>query len=88
MEKAMKGKFAFFSPDWDGISTDAKNFIKALLVLDPAKRLTAKGALVHAWLANKQEDAKNTNISAHVTDNMKNTIFNARRKLKVYISSY
>jgi len=82
MEKAMKGKFAFFSPDWDGISADAKNFIKALLVLDPAKRLTAKGALTHPWLSSKQDDAKNTNISAHVADNMKNTIFNARRKLK------
>ena len=34
----------------------AKSFIRSLLEADPSKRLTAKEALEHTWLATKQED--------------------------------
>ena len=44
------GRFDFPSPDWDGISQSAKDFICALLRKDPSKRLTASEALRHAWI--------------------------------------
>lgn len=39
---SMRGEFTFHSPAWDNISKDAKDFISALLVVDPDHRATAK----------------------------------------------
>jgi len=36
---------------WEGVSSDARDFIDKLLTTDPAARLTAQGALAHPWLA-------------------------------------
>jgi len=41
----------FPSPEWDNISDSAKNLIKALLVTDPTKRLTAEQTLKHHWVS-------------------------------------
>lgn len=43
-------KYDFPSPYWDQISTEAKDFISRLLVLDTSKRMTAEEALYHPWL--------------------------------------
>ena len=43
-------QFDFPSPDWDGISDSAKDFICSLLRREPAKRLTAAQALLHPWI--------------------------------------
>ena len=40
----------FPSPQWDGISSAAISMVTALLTTDPSRRLTALGALQHAWL--------------------------------------
>lgn len=37
-ESVRVGRFDFPSPDWDDISSDAKDFIKALLKKNPAAR--------------------------------------------------
>lgn len=44
------GRFDFPSPDWDGISDSAKDFICSLLKRDPSKRLSASAALEHKWI--------------------------------------
>lgn len=44
------GRFDFPSPDWDGISENAKDFICSLLRRDPSKRLSASKALEHPWI--------------------------------------
>jgi serine/threonine protein kinase len=36
---------------WAGISDQAKDFIKRLLVIEPSQRLTVRAACDHAWLA-------------------------------------
>jgi len=41
---------------WDGISDDAKDFVKTLLNKDPTKRPTAKEAMKHPWLRGRIED--------------------------------
>jgi len=41
---------------WSTMSNEAKSFIRSLLEADPSKRLTAKEALEHTWLATKQEE--------------------------------
>lgn len=45
------GKFSFPVPHWNGISTQAKRFIKQCLDVDMETRLTAVDALQHPWIA-------------------------------------
>jgi calcium-dependent protein kinase len=49
-ESVRMAKFDFPSPDWDGISDSAKEFICSLLQRTPSKRLTARQALNHTWI--------------------------------------
>lgn len=44
------GRFDFPRPDWDNISSAAKDFICALLRKDPRMRLSAAEALRHRWI--------------------------------------
>lgn len=44
------GRFDFPSPDWDGISESAQDFICSLLRREPSKRLSAAKALEHPWI--------------------------------------
>ena len=41
----------FPSPYWDHVSGAAKDLIRQLLVIDPARRLSAAGALKHPWFS-------------------------------------
>lgn len=49
-ESVRTARFDFPSPDWDGISDMAKDFICSLLKRDPSQRLIASKALVHPWI--------------------------------------
>lgn len=44
------GGFSFQDPIWGDISAEAKEFINALLQVDPRSRLSAKAALEHPWM--------------------------------------
>lgn len=50
-KKILKNDFEFDSPYWDDVGQNAKDLISKLLVLNPAKRLTAAQALRHPWVA-------------------------------------
>jgi calcium-dependent protein kinase len=45
------GRFTFDAPVWENVSSQAKDFIKNLLVMDPKARVTAQLALNHPWIA-------------------------------------
>ena len=45
-----KGQYEFDSPYWDEVSADAKDLIKRMLVVDPAKRESADQLLQHKWI--------------------------------------
>ncbi len=59
----MNGNFSFNSAVWNGISNTAKDFIRCLLVVDPAKRLTALQALNHAWMQEEHTDSRDLRMS-------------------------
>ncbi|OQS05504.1 calcium-dependent protein kinase [Thraustotheca clavata] len=59
------GKYSYDTPEWNGVSKEAKDLIDHLLLLNPSKRLTADQALHHPWLmgaAPAIERSLNTNI--------------------------
>ena len=53
-QRIRTGDYEFHETEWKGISEDAKDLIRNLLVVDPLQRWTAKQALQCAWL--KKED--------------------------------
>jgi len=52
-EKIMKATYDFPSPDWDDITDDAKEFIQAILVLEPSERPTALECLQAPWVVSQ-----------------------------------
>lgn len=62
-ETILRGKFDFHAEYWGSISTSAKDLITKLLTVEPSKRLTAREALAHPWVAG---------TSASQTDLLKN----------------
>jgi len=72
-----KGEFGFPDPYWTEISTSAKELIKGLLTVDPAKRLTATQVLAHPWV--KGKEAKTTQLPGMT---VQLSMLQARRKLK------
>ena len=50
VEKIKIGRYSFPEEDWGNISSDAKDLIKKLLVVEPNKRLTSVEVITHPWL--------------------------------------
>jgi serine/threonine protein kinase len=44
--------YEFDSDVWDGISEQAKDFIRGLITREPGERLTVEDALSHPWFDN------------------------------------
>eukprot|EP00743_Colponemidia_sp_Colp-15_P000268 GILK01000315.1.p1 GENE.GILK01000315.1~~GILK01000315.1.p1 ORF type:complete len:356 (-),score=65.20 GILK01000315.1:193-1176(-) len=61
-EKIKSGSYDFPSPYWDGISELAKDLIRRLLVVDPAKRANAEEILSHVWICG--EDTPRTPLDS------------------------
>lgn len=76
LRRTALGKYAFPDREWKFISEDAKSLVKALLQVDPGKRLSAKAALQHRWLETP------ANNSAVPLDNDLSGIHSSRRKFK------
>ncbi|KAH6585771.1 hypothetical protein BASA61_006755 [Batrachochytrium salamandrivorans] len=49
-QSIVEGKYEFDPEYWGNISSDAKDFISKLLLVDPSARMTANVALLHPWL--------------------------------------
>jgi serine/threonine protein kinase len=64
--------FSFPAEEWSVISSDAKDFISALLVVDPKVRLTATNALRHPWMKQMtNQNAANLKIEMALVNTMK-----------------
>jgi len=58
MEKIMAGNYSLPELRWGHISAEGKDFVISLLQLDPDRRLDARAALAHPWIAGSS--AKNS----------------------------
>ncbi len=64
-----KGHYSF-KPErvWNGVSSEAKDFVRKLLVINPEERMTAKQALGHSWLSRRRETLMTAENSAEISD--------------------
>jgi len=50
---AKRGMYTMKPEKWDGISAEGRDFIRSMLEVNPAQRLTAQQALEHPWILGK-----------------------------------
>ena len=80
------GQVSFHGKYWRNISVEAKEFIKALLTVEPSQRLSAKDARNHAWLAIPQDSTTLQSMSLtdiNVQERLR--IFNVKKKLRAAV---
>ena len=49
-ELVKAGQFRMESPVWAGISAEAKDLIRSILIIDPDRRLTGAQIMAHPWM--------------------------------------
>mmetsp|Transcript_17209 Transcript_17209/g.25496 ORF Transcript_17209/g.25496 Transcript_17209/m.25496 type:complete len:646 (+) Transcript_17209:101-2038(+) len=82
--KIKKGSFTFHPKYWDSVSSDAKDLIRKMLVVDPKMRITAAEALQHPWIKAHENVLAGTNLGGTL---VKLKTFNANRKFKSAINA-
>lgn len=74
------GKYSFPSPEWDGISFEAKDLIEKMMNTNDRLRISAREAISHPWLQNANRPHVNPEYASPILRNMQN--FRAKQKLK------
>lgn len=82
--KIQAKKYTFPSPQWDKVSSDAKDLIKHMLC-DPDKRYTAEEVLKHTWVNNLAPNSPEVVLNLN-TDSMKN--YTNSNKLKKAVLTF
>mmetsp|Transcript_72089 Transcript_72089/g.233192 ORF Transcript_72089/g.233192 Transcript_72089/m.233192 type:complete len:535 (-) Transcript_72089:23-1627(-) len=68
MQRISEGKYVMVPEKWGSISVEAKHFVQSLLRVDPDKRLSAKGALEHAWVSKRHRQSGVVEVDHLVVD--------------------
>eukprot|EP01124_Arcella_intermedia_P011824 TRINITY_DN181_c0_g1_i3.p1 TRINITY_DN181_c0_g1~~TRINITY_DN181_c0_g1_i3.p1 ORF type:complete len:434 (-),score=98.70 TRINITY_DN181_c0_g1_i3:723-2024(-) len=76
--KIIAADYKFYSPEWDSISNEAKDFIRAILVTDPARRPTAALCLEAPWIKHSDQVGKTIVGTESVTKKI--ISYNSKRK--------
>lgn len=79
MRAVAKGKYEFKPAKWKGVSSEAKDLISKMLVLDTTERISAQNALDHQWFTTT-EDAELTKKLSGALSGLKK--YKADRKLQ------
>jgi serine/threonine protein kinase len=82
-DKTRNGQYDFRPRYWRRISTGAKDLVSQCLTINPNKRLSASGALGHAWMKSGEAE-----LSTHQVDVDKlKVMVEARRKMKAAVNT-
>ncbi|CAM9966797.1 unnamed protein product, partial [Phaeothamnion confervicola] len=61
--KIKKGRFQFHEQYWGGVSEEAKDLIRQLLIVLPEGRITADAALQHPWVLESEDQLSQRNLA-------------------------
>ncbi|KAN0064850.1 Calmodulin-dependent protein kinase cmk2 [Thecaphora frezii] len=67
--ETQRGRIEFHDRYWKNISSEAKDFVKACLTVDPKKRITADEAMEHSWFTSHSNAPSSHDISAGLREN-------------------
>ncbi len=91
-QNILQGEVVFEPSDiWDGISDDAKNFVRRLLTKDPEKRPTASEAQHDEWLVKcaNQDAAQSKPLSRNMVKHLREfRDYNMMQKLLIEVVSF
>lgn len=82
--KIRRGDYEFHEEYWGTVSSDAKDLISSLLMVDVEKRFTAKDALKNQWITGDDAKLANRDLGANL-DKLRN--FNGKRKFRAAVST-
>lgn len=80
LRRVKKAEYEFPSPDWDNISSAAKDMIRKMLTFDPVKRPSAQEMLEHPWLVKEAAKATKGTISRDLGNKLR--LFRGTSKMK------
>ena len=80
--KIKRGEWRFHRTDWKNISEDAKDLIRALLVIDPVERMTVDEALRCPWITQDGNDLSGNDLHGSLS-----TIRMKRQSLRSVVKS-
>eukprot|EP00960_Hanusia_phi_P077804 768743-Hanusia_phi.AAC.7 len=63
-EQICQGKYDFPSPYWDGVSSEAKDLISKMLVVNPSERYSARQCQQHPWIVESPEDSEGPGLGS------------------------
>jgi serine/threonine protein kinase len=50
LEKSARGEYSMEGKEWEGVSSEAKDLVKKMLTVEPDKRITTAGQIIHTDL--------------------------------------
>jgi len=76
-----KGKFSMGGPVWKNVTSEARDLVRRLLTLNPAKRISAAEALQHKWIKSRaSNEFVRASLSKEALESLRN--FGNQSKLK------
>jgi len=75
-QQVINADYEFFSPEWDSISSEAKDLIQKMLKVKSTERITIDQALAHPWIRGNAPSIKLGDLHSHMSQ------YNLKRKLK------
>merc|ERR1711918_138258 len=65
LKQVAEAKYEFFENEWKGISEEAKDLVRRLLVVDPLQRLKMEDMLEHPWLKDSISKCRQEVLAKH-----------------------
>jgi len=65
-KKIVNASYNFHDEHWSGVSEEAKDLVRKLLVIDPTRRLAVDQALSHPWLRRARSDLVVRNLNTNM----------------------
>lgn len=71
LSKIQAGQYSLEGPVWDKVSSEAKNFLRKLMMYDPKARYSAEKALQDPWITKTSEKLDNNLIQKQALENIR-----------------
>jgi len=81
MRAIRNADYSIDGPQWEGVSTSAKELVTSLLVLDVSQRPTAKDVLAHPWI--NGINVSNKKFGSHLTDGLRRLSMSSKNRKSI-----